>query len=448
MNAADEEYGSLNGRAAGQDRVIRRLNSIEASLSFRLGKLLVISVKRPWNILLLPITLPILFSRYLGERMGRFEQQKTDPVSIKSDQKNRNCVVLFPTNGVGMGHYSRMFALAKSMKLMDPKLEIVFFTTNYVLHPLYREGFTSYHLPNRNKFDKMGASTWNLQCEEMLANVFSVHKPSLFVFDGAFPYRGMLNAIKNRDTVHKAWVRRIQKPGKDKTPIEAYNHFDRIIVPGDLLEPDMNDLTRWPVEEINLTPPLLSISRDDLYQRGVLRERIGIPNDSKVALISLGAGSINDIENMRDYVVKNLTKKGIYVIIADSMLNPMKKRYDNPLVRIVQEFPIMRYRNCFDFAVMAAGYNSIHEMILLRLPSVIIPNKETQRDDQLGRATKAIFGNKGIIIDIAEYDIIDLALERISDDDVRKSISKNLIENVVEDGAKVLSETLLRLQNR
>ena len=112
----------------------------------------------------------------------RFWQKKNgknpdhdDGIRLIDSRSARNCAVLCPTNGVGMGHYARMYALAMAMKRKDPGIEIVFFTTNYVLHPLYSEGITAYHLPNRNKFEKMDARTWNSQCEEMLANVFSVN---------------------------------------------------------------------------------------------------------------------------------------------------------------------------------------------------------------------------------------------------------------------------------
>ena len=66
-------------------------------------------------------------------------------------------------------------------KRIRPGVEIVFFTTNYVLHPVYSEGMTCYHLPSRKKFEGMEARTWNQQCEDILANVFSVHN-LLFLF--------------------------------------------------------------------------------------------------------------------------------------------------------------------------------------------------------------------------------------------------------------------------
>ena len=40
-------------------------------------------------------------------------------------------------------------------------------------------------------------------------NSFSIHRPRAFIFDGAFPYRGMLNGIRiHDDGLLKVWVRR------------------------------------------------------------------------------------------------------------------------------------------------------------------------------------------------------------------------------------------------
>jgi UDP:flavonoid glycosyltransferase YjiC (YdhE family) len=342
-----------------------------------------------------------------------------------------------------MGHYARVYAIAMAMKRRDPTMEIVFFTTNYVLHPLYSEGMTAYHLPNRQKFDGMDAKTWNLQCEEMLANVFSVHRPSIFIFDGAYPYRGMLNAIKTRRGVKRIWIRRVTRKGRDSAPADSFRHFDRIVVPGDIIEPNMEELAKWPVEEINLTSPLLSVSRNDLHPRGELRASLGIPNESTVCLVSLGAGDINDISNLRDFVVEGLIERGVFVIIADSMLKPMKERYEDEKIRVVQRFPLMRSRNCLDFAIIAGGYNSVNECLLLRLPSVIIPNFQTSRDDQPGRATRAAETGGAIVVEDVDRGLIQLALDRICDSDVRSEMAQRLVMSFSDDGADSLAESLI-----
>jgi len=435
-------YGSPSSEDANSERVLRRLQSIERSLSFRLGNLLVNSVIKPWKLLILPFSLLHLFWIFGQERIGN-RKLLVNAENRDLPRPTRDCVVLFPTNGVGMGHYARMFALAMSLKRKRPTMEIVFFTTNYVLHPLYAEGMTSYHLPNRNKFQNMEPKTWNQQCEEMLANVFSVHRPSVFVFDGAFPYRGMLNGIKNRKETEKIWIRRINRKGKDSVPIDSFSHFDKIVVPGDLIEADLEDLAKWPVDEILMTPPLLSTSRSDLDEPGRLRSKLGIPQEETVALVSLGAGAINEIGNLRDYVVEGLLSRGISVILADSMLKPMKNKYDDEKIRVVQSFPIMRSRSCFDFAVIAGGYNSINECVLLRLPSVIIPNHKTSRDDQPGRAERASQTGGAIVVEKIDKEIIGLALDRICDDDVRAEMAQSLVMSHADDGAEYLADNII-----
>jgi UDP:flavonoid glycosyltransferase YjiC (YdhE family) len=437
-----QDYGSPVNEDAGVERLTRRLFSIRSSLSYRLGNLIVNSVLKPWKLLILPISMPLLLWNFGQEKIGRkktLEFHSSDITGVAT----RECVVLFPTNGVGMGHYARMYALASAIRKMKPEVEIVFFTTNYVLHPLYSEGMTCYHLPSRKKFKGMGARTWNQQCEEMLANVFSVHKPSVFIFDGAYPYRGMLNAIKNRISTTRIWVKRINRRGKENAPVDSYAHFDKIVVPGDLIEADMEEMAKLPIDEIVMTPPMLSVSRSDLNERGHLRSRLGIPPEGNVALVSLGAGEINDISNLRDFVIEGLVDRGIFVIIADSMLKPMKKRYDHEKIRVVQSFPIMRNRSCFDFAVIAGGYNSVNECILLRLPSVIIPNFETSRDDQPGRAEKASETGGAIVVEKADKGIIGLALDRICDDDVRAEMAQRLVMNYADDGAEKLAVSII-----
>ena len=438
----DGGYGNPADGGAKQERSIRQLSSIKNSLSFRLGNLIVNSTLKPWKLIFFPINFLILLWNYGRERIGARNLTEED-LELADDRGNRNCAVLFPTNGVGMGHYARSYAVAMALRRKDPSIEIVFFTTNYVLHPLYSEGMSAYHLPNRQKFEKMDARTWNLQCEEMLANVFSVHRPSIFIFDGAYPYRGMLNAIKTRSQTERVWIRRITRKGKDGAPVDSFSHFDRIVVPGDLIDPDMEELAKWPVDEINLTPPLLSVSRNDLHPRGDLRMKLGIPPDATVCLVSLGAGEINDISNLRDFVVEGLSKRGIYSIIADSMLKPMKAKYQDEKVRVVQSFPIMRSRNCLDFAVIAGGYNSVNECLLLRLPSIIIPNSETSRDDQPGRASRAAETGGAMVVEEAGREIIELALERICDSKVRSEMAQRLVMSYADDGADSLADSLI-----
>ncbi len=436
------DYGDLNGPDSIGDSASRKLDKILSSLSYRIGKTLVDSVKKPWKLVILPITLANVLFSFSMERIGR-KHYILPQKNQKSGDEQRDCVVLFPTNGVGLGHFSRMFSLARAIKRNKPSIEVVFVTTSPTVHPLYSNSFTCYHLPGRKKFSSMSPSVWNSICEEILANVLSLHRPSHFVFDGSYPYRGMLNAIKNRPNIHKVWVRRIGKKSQLKDYSEPLSHFDRVVIPGDYMEPDTRKFSSWNVDEINLAPPLISVSRKDLLPGEELRFRLGIPNDGVVALVSLGAGVINEIGDVRRFVTDAITSRGVYAVIADSLLNPGVDFLEDSRVRVIREFPIMVYRKSFDFAVIAGGYNSIHESVFLKLPSLIIPNHSTGSDDQKNRAIFASKNGGFIVIDEDDYEMLDLAIERICDESVRDQMIQSMTKGErIIDGSPFLAEAL------
>ena len=178
-----------------QNRLVRENRRLRNSASFRVGKLLTRAATRPWLLLLLPFSIFYLVLSIGMERLGRWPVPVDEKgTTALQHEEMRDCVIFFPTNGVGFGHFTRMYALAKRFKKYSPSTEIVFFTTMPTLHLLYNEGFVTYHIAGRKKYQDVSASEWNALVEEHLSLAFDQHKPSTFIFDGAFPYRGMLNA--------------------------------------------------------------------------------------------------------------------------------------------------------------------------------------------------------------------------------------------------------------
>ena len=167
------------------------------------------------------------------ERIGKRPIPYGDGEDEEARQPRKDSIVLFPTNGVGFGHFTRMYALAKRWKKRFPSSEVVFFTTMPTLHLLYNDGFPTYHLAGRKKHDNMTASEWNAMVEEQLSLVFTQHRPTMFVYDGAFPYRGMLNALKGQRSLKKVWLRRGMFKKGANIPVDSIEHFDLIVRPED-----------------------------------------------------------------------------------------------------------------------------------------------------------------------------------------------------------------------
>ena len=148
-------------------RLERELTRIRSSPSFRLGTIVTNFMKKPWLlpflIFVLPWNIVIIGLEMLGKRRQSNVMQR---VSLDPTLSNRNCVVMFPTNGVGFGHFTRMLALAKHMKKEDSELEIIFFTTMPTLHLLKPYGIPSHHISGSPYFDGMSTIEWNGMLEE------------------------------------------------------------------------------------------------------------------------------------------------------------------------------------------------------------------------------------------------------------------------------------------
>ena len=367
-------------------RLRRDRQRLRQTVSFRLGLHLTTAVRRPWRLLALPISFPWLAFRLGLERLGRRPAMLPDVGSTETARSRS--VVLFPTNGVGFGHFTRMYALAKQLREADSGLEIIFFTTMPTLHIPYAEDFPTYHLAGRGKHETMEASTWNGLVEDMLHTVLDVHRPAVFVFDGAFPYRGMLNAILQEPNMHRIWVRRGMFRKGSRIPVDSITCFDLLVRPGDALPPALDGI-EVSTEQLDVETMLL-IEPEGMLDRQAARRRLGLPSDARAVYVQLGAGRINDIESEVRRVVDALhAQPDVHVVLGESMLGA-RLDVDLDRIHLLRDYPNALYLKAFDASVQAGGYNSFHEMRSLRLPTLFLPNLSTGMDDQVARCNIAV----------------------------------------------------------
>ena len=438
LDVEDGHEESLSRLLLRENKHYRELRRIRSSLAFRLGTSIVRALKFPPKLLFLPFTLFYIGFDWGLERIGKkkFISDESHHLPVK----NRHCVVMFPTNGVGFGHFTRLLAIAKRMKKQDPSLEVIFFSTMPTMHLLKEHGILGYRLPGRKEYSNSSASEWNAMVEENLALVFAAHRPSMFVFDGAYPYRGMLNAIKGRGDLQKVWVRRgTFKKNATNIPVDSLVHFDHIVRPKDSVPTDISREILHDVE-VSHCEPIVFLDERELLSREDALSRLGIRKNMFVVYIQLGAGNINSIGSIVTQCLDILSqKKNVHVVIGESMIGS-RLSIKGDRVQVLRDYPNSWYFNGFDVSIMAGGYNSYHEVVHHKLPSICIPNTQTGMDDQLARANAARSSGAMIVLDNPEPKSLAGAIEQILDPAYRDQM-KNAMEGLAKsNGATEVAE--------
>lgn len=438
LEGEDEQEESLSRLILRENKHYRELRRIRSSLAFRLGTSIVRALKFPPKLLFLPITLFFVGFNWGLERIGK-KKFISDGTEYRSG-KNRHCVVMFPTNGVGFGHFTRLLAIAKRMKKQDPALEVVFFSTMPTMHLLKEHGILGYRLPGRKEYSDSSASEWNAMVEESLALVFAAHRPSMFVFDGAYPYRGMLNAIKGRNGLAKIWVRRgTFKKNATNIPVDSLVHFDHVVRPKDSV---LTDISREVLHDVEVShcEPIVFLDEGELLSREDALSRLGIRQNMFIVYIQLGAGNINSIGSIVTQCLGILSKKkNVHVVIGESMIGS-RLSIEGDRVQVLRDYPNSWYFNGFDVSIIAGGYNSYHEVVHHQLPSICIPNTKTGMDDQLARANAAGSTGAMIVLDDPEPASLADAIERILDPACRDRMKNAMADLRQPNGATEVAD--------
>ena len=235
----------------------------------------------------------------------------------------------------------------------------------------------------------------------------------------------MLNSIQYQGPeILKIWLRRgsIKKNSKN-IPVESIGLFDAIIRPADSTTEDFSNEHRHNIPIFRTDPILLHHNPEEKIN---LRNKLGIPQEAIVAYVQLGAGQINEIESDLNLTVDAIQEhENAYVVIGESMLG-VRHSFDDERIKVLRDYPNSKYFDSFDFAVIAGGYNSYHEVVSSRLPSICYPNLETGRDDQLSRASSASSEGAMIVIRKRNREKIRISISRMMDHRVRNKMRSEL----------------------
>lgn len=325
---------------------------------------------------------------------------------------------LFMTsNGVGLGHLTRMLAVADRM---PAEVKPVFFTLSRAAGLVHEAGYSVEYRPF-HRDTGIDIDTWNNALATELAQVIAFYDPAVFVFDGNVPYTGLCDALAAAPDLVTVWMRRAFWSDTHGKMLARAHHFDAVIEPGNLAE----RLDRGPTvpqrNNVHLVPPVLRADPDARLERRAARRLLGLPEDGTLALVSLGAQTNYDVSDvLRALLDWQVARPAVTLVHLTSWIGRHAELPGNAL-RIAQ-YPVFPYTRAFDFQVSACGYNAFHEAMLGTIPTVFVPNEAGEMDLQTERARFGELAGASLTLRRAEALGAHRILDRILQPEVRSEM--------------------------
>lgn len=368
-------------------------------------------------------------------------QVEPKPVRLRHSRRRR--VLFMSSNGVGVGHLSRLIAIAR--RLPDPA-DPVFLSLSQAL-PIVRQfgfhgEFLPYHLSTLSDYED-----WNGWLQLTLEQIFDAYSVGTVVFDGNMPYSGLCRAVSTRNNCRLVWVRRgMWRPDQDNTTHLSRSRFaDLIIEPEDIASEWDTGEAASQRHEVVVVDPIRVLDADEILTRKESCRHLGLNQRKRYALIQLGAGNNYSNVDLIDRVVSSLGEIGkVQPVIAEWLTAeaPLDLWPEVPRLRC---YPISRYYRAFDFTISAVGYNSFNEIISFGLPSVLVPNLNQMMDDQSARASYADSHQAAIHLDSDLRPMLREVIAAIHDDELRRNMIKGSRKLARPNGAQDAASIVARV---
>ena len=341
--------------------------------------------------------------------------------------------VFLTSNGVGMGHLTRMLAIARRCA---PGVQPVFVTMSQAMKVVEEHGFLAEYLPFHG-YLKCDLVNWNHFLRHEINEIISFYDASVLVFDGNVAYGGLVSALNDNPACLGLWCRRAMwRPGAQaEDNIKRESAFHGVIEPGEIAAAYDAGLTTQYRDRTRLVDPIRLLDDDEILERDEARRELGLDGDRPATLLQLGSGNNFDYDEVRSLLLTHLrAAEDLQIVVAEWLISNETVPLPDGVARL-RFYPIGRYLKAFDFVVSAAGYNGFHELLLSATPTIFLPNENPMMDEQLTRAQFAQRNGLGLCLRTREVYKVAPYVERMLDPGFRAEVRSRCAELTQANGA-------------
>ena len=309
-------------------------------------------------------------------------------------------VVCYAVNGAGLGHVTRLVAVGRWLRRYVTLLEgrppeVIFLTSSESTEVLDRAGFPAFKLPSKTVVRQAGGDVAEFKrlARHFVWHTLGVFSPDLLVVD-TFPAGSFDELLQVLDgPFAKALIHRRVKPEIAESPLfqAALGLYDAVVVPH----------TSAPGAG-QACGEVLQIERDELPAAAALRRERGVSDPERLIYVSAGGGGDPGAEAQLGALVAALESEPDLRLLVGAGPLYRGRRLGGPRVIWERGPGVARFFPACDAAVSAAGYNTFHELLYLRVPTLFYAQDKVADDQQRRIDAAAALGACARLTDLSE----------------------------------------------
>lgn len=353
-------------------------------------------------------------------------------------------ILFYAVNGLGLGHVTRLLAIAGAIRRARPEAQILFITTSEADVVIAKEGFAAVKLPSRNTASEsqLQPGVYMKLAHTVVVNTVAAFNPAILVAD-TFPAGAVQELLPTLSwTMRRVFVFRAQKEKRATDPFfqNALARYDLCLIPHD---ENSEDVPVPSSVRAVWTGDIFLRERKDAWPREKAREYLGLPPEGKIVYVTFGGGGDEEFVNALDTTLAAAKGTEWIVAVADAPLARRHLPACSQNVFRVSHYPMAECFFAFDAAVSAAGYNTVNELMHFGIPSILIPFPRGL-DDQFARVRRLVDAGAALTCALEPAALLS-ALDRLADSRVAGELREKSECLVQESGAAKAAREILAL---
>lgn len=420
-----DEYLEITRTSKREETLKNEVIRLRSSFSFQFGNIFVKAIERP---ILLPF-LPFKITAFLLKRIFSKKNQIELP-----DKITRNCILGYSAESHRNIHFDRMERILAEFRSYG--IQTVHVTNDReITIPCKTKLHSLYFIPPRIEFGDMIPRTWNRKIEQIVSGILDTFHPRTMIFDGDYPFRGILNAISLRPEMNRFWVRESMLNFKiSSLPIDGFDVFDAIIHPN-LTRRDDPDTIIGGSGTIFCNPIIGDVNSKQHITD--IREKVAL--DGKQLIFVQVSNSIQWRDDIFDRL---LAQKNVQLLCFNPSIPKKYKHHLN--VTIADNLSTHEAIQASDVCVISPDFFNIYSVFSLRKPTLCVTESKLHLD-----AIRREFTTQTLPIVLIEDEnnehFMEIGIERLMNRELQQQLIERMEEMVITDGTPELCSYINKL---